>query len=468
MTSIAQYTILFMGLYALALIVIGWMAYKRQAGSQQGFVIGNRQIGSVGTLCSLAAGQFSGAVIFIFFAKAPSMGYGLMWMPIGATVGMLTIAMYLKTIHKVAGEHDYVTLTDMIEKRVGRYTGYLSTLIICAKALLLVASQLYISGNIFASIFGIPTIWSIVTIAFCVMLYLWLGGYMTVIRTDVLQVVLMVAAIVVPMISFRIPEGHNVFAEIAHVNDKTTGLFLFILLLALTNAEIWQRLFSVKSLKSGVKGFMLGGPVLMSLVFCAITFALGSYAVMDNVVEGKGAFFALFQQTALPAVYLAMLCVFVTAAIMSTIDTQVNLFASTMVKNVLKINDQAKHADFVRISRIITVVMLATLSLVAVSIGDILEFIFKAISVSFVLVPALLIGCANGIKKDWAFDYKMTFAMICGMLLYSYMFFNGYLADPIYTAVPPVVATLMFMLLYAVPFKQPLWLTRRGGLKQAV
>jgi Na+/proline symporter len=174
-----------LSVYFIAILVLAWFSRAGEHG--EGFVIGERKMSAFATMASLAAGMRDGSGIVIWVSLGATMGFAPLWLLAGLMVALLIHGYQALVVRKKAGERGYITMVDLIADSFGPWTARTMAVIMSVMTLFYAAGQLYISGRILSIILSIPMAAALAVSALTVGTYLLLGGYRTLMRTDVLR-----------------------------------------------------------------------------------------------------------------------------------------------------------------------------------------------------------------------------------------------------------------------------------------
>jgi sodium/proline symporter len=204
--------VLTFGAYFSLVLVIGWYAYRRTANLSD-FILGGRQLGSGTAALSASASDMSGWLLLGLPGFAYVAGLESLWLAGGLLLGTWLnwrlLAARLRLFSEAYG--DALTLPEYFANRFRDDSGWLRG--ICAFFtlfffLLYTGSGLVAGGKLFESVFGLPYTWAVAAGALAILLYTAVGGFLAVSWTDVLQGLLMAAALVaVPVIAFAAQGG---------------------------------------------------------------------------------------------------------------------------------------------------------------------------------------------------------------------------------------------------------------------
>jgi len=195
------------GAYFTLVLVIGWYAFRRTRNLMD-FILGGRRLGSGTAALSAGASDMSGWLLLGLPGLAYATGLQSLWLAGGLLLGTWLnwrlVAKRLRTFSEAYG--NALTLPEFLANRFGDEGGWLrgiSASFILLFFLIYTSSGLVAGGKLFESVFGLPYLWAVAAGASAILLYTAVGGFLAVSWTDVLQGLLMAAALVaVPVMAF--------------------------------------------------------------------------------------------------------------------------------------------------------------------------------------------------------------------------------------------------------------------------
>ena len=211
-------------LYLAAVAGVAWMAWRR-TNSMSAYILGERRLGAgVGAL-SAQASDMSGWLLLGLPGYAYASGLEAWWLVFGLFLGTWANWHWLAPRLREATERfgDAHTLPDYLQNRFADSSGMLrslSALLILCFFLIYTTSGLVAGGKLFASVFGLPYEWAVLTGATVILLYTLFGGFLAVSWTDALQGSLMILALVaVVLLAFAELGGPSAAAEQLQVRN---------------------------------------------------------------------------------------------------------------------------------------------------------------------------------------------------------------------------------------------------------
>jgi len=190
--------------FAVYLVIIGLIgitAYHR-TGDLGDYLLGGRRLGRWVTALSAGASDMSGWLLLGLPGYAYLAGFEAVWIAVGLLAGTvlnwLMVARRLRIASAEAG--NALTIPAFLEHRLGDDSHALRCL--CALMILVfflfyTSAGLVAAGKLFESVFGFPYTWAVTLGTLAILLYTAFGGFLAVAWTDLLQGLLMAAALVV-------------------------------------------------------------------------------------------------------------------------------------------------------------------------------------------------------------------------------------------------------------------------------
>ena len=200
MTDAQLYTITALGIYAVAMALIGCISYGKSK-TLDGFLIGGRNIGAWMTAFAYGTTYFS-AVVFVGYAGQHgwNIGLGSVWIGIGnAVLGcLLSWLLFANRTRKMTKKLQTKTMPEYFEKRYGSKGMKIFAAVIIFVFLVPYSAAVYKGlGSLFSAVFpGVETwVWMLI-IACLTAIYLVAGGYVATAYTDLIQGIVMIAGVI--------------------------------------------------------------------------------------------------------------------------------------------------------------------------------------------------------------------------------------------------------------------------------
>ncbi|MCF7815809.1 MAG: hypothetical protein K9M10_02730 [Candidatus Pacebacteria bacterium] len=426
-------------LYFVALTVVSYVTGKKHNNAQ--FISGGYKIPALGTFSSLFVSTIDGVGLVFLVTLAASIGFGLYWFAIGIFLTALLFCIQAPRIRKLSEEKKFLNITDLLKSQLGTVTAGLAVIIVTILIAAHSASLLYICGQIFSAIFGSTLTVSIIVTSVVVGGYIYFGGYKAVIATDIVQFLAIILLLGASLFIVDFPSVS--FAQHSFLmNDSLSGVFgiiVFSLIMFYTVPAIWQRIFTSQDLRSTKKSLLLFGLAYVPVYFVIIVLALTLFS-MFSTIDPSQLLYTLSSGQASPFLGV-ILSVSLLALTMSSLDTQVYIFLSTIASNWLKIDKESNSEKYVSVLKVLIAISFILMTVIALTISNVVSFVLSAFSLLSVLAPALFVAVYSE-KESRVLDYSMATVTIFGIAVFFYMMANAMFVD-LFTSAIPGLATII-------------------------
>ena len=387
-------------IYLLFLIGVGIYFYKKTQNSED-YIIGGRGLGSWVTALSAQASDMSGWLLMGLPGAVYLSGMSQFWVIVGLGVGTyLNWKFVAGKLRTQTEETDTMTLPNFLSKKLGDNKGYIRTfsaIVILFFFTIYSASGLVAAGKLFESILGIDYRVAVLIGGTTVVLYTFMGGYLACCWTDFFQGALMFFAIVmVPTIAFFKGGGVDGISTAMAAKDISFKIFNHggkVEILAIISSVAWgfgyfgqphilSRFMSVKSLKELAKARKIAMIWVIISLIGAIAVGITGIAIftsLDSVGgDAEKIFIYMINKLFNPwvsGIFLAAIL----SAIMSTIDSQLLVSASTLTEDFYKyIKKDASEKELLWTGRIGILLISVIAYVLALNPND-MESIYKVL-----------------------------------------------------------------------------------------
>lgn len=368
-------------LYLVGMVIVGIITARLASKSLDNFILGGKKMWTPVIALSEKGTDMSAWLLIGLPGQAFKMGIGAIWAGIGVWVGSLFNWLVIATpLRKLTGKYNALTLPDYFESRFDDTTHLLritSSILIVFFFTLYVSAQVVGAGKILASTFDIHPIVGMVIGLSIILFYTMMGGFIAESWTDFFQGLIMVGALTLMSIVGIVSLGGlgNIGAKIGSIDPKAvllsagesgTALYLGLILGGLAiglgyagQPHIVMRYMALKSEKEVRKAAIIAmtwttvavaGAI--SLGFFAIPFLRGEIADPEYVT-------LTFAAKILPGWLVGFILAAATAAMMSTVDSQLLVATSAITEDIYRkiINPEAQQKHLVRLARIFTAIV---------------------------------------------------------------------------------------------------------------
>lgn len=383
--------------YLTAVLLIGLWA-SRQNSSNEDYLLGGKRLNGWFLAFSERASGESAWLLLGLPAAALVTGYGESWTAIGCPLGILFSWKFIAAkLQEQTSQLNALTLPQFLSYKFGncRIILALGAIISIFFYTFYVASGVDAAGKVLNMSFGVDKNQGMLIGTAVVLLYTILGGFAAVVLTDVLQALLMVAALVIlPLVGINALGGPEKFFEaLGSIQDESfnswtnglegTAAIIFILgglswgFGYLGQPHLLTRFMAMPDSSEVRKGFIVAiGWVIPAFVGAMLIGLIAKIAfspdfLMNNGIAldgpSKEKLMPFFAQHFLPAWLAGILICAAIAAMMSTADTQLLVCSSALCEDLYRrcLGNEPGDKTLVIISRFFTAFICAIALVIA-------------------------------------------------------------------------------------------------------
>ena len=193
--------LIFMSLYLLSLIIIGWRGRKAQKENPLAdFYLAGRGLGVFVLFLTLYATQYSGNTLVGFAGRAYRDGYDALVLITFLSAAVGAWLFYAPKLFRLSREHHFITPIDFIEYRFNYKWLSILGAILCITALAnYILTNLKAIGYIVVAVTGgvVPFAIGIIVLSLIMVIYETLGGMRSVAWTDVIQGTILLFGVII-------------------------------------------------------------------------------------------------------------------------------------------------------------------------------------------------------------------------------------------------------------------------------
>lgn len=462
-------------IYLVAVFIIGVTAERYITKSEEGYFLGDRSFGTWVTAISAGATDSSGWVFIGAAGTAYVFGASTMWMLPGFIIGYyLNWFVFGPKLHEYGVKNNVLSLADYFEKRFNDKSSILkiiASIIIVVFFVAYMASQLTAAGKTVDVLLDFNYEMGLVLCAAFVVTYATIGGYRSVMMTDFIQGLIMLAILVVFPLYMIFVElgGWSSFwsqalaidpllgtSTAGAVGSAAIGLILGYVLFGLGipgQPHISQRFLTAKNLKTINSGSIIA--VLWVTVMMTSSNLLGiiGRVIFPNLEDPEYVFptmsFELFHPIVAGVVLAAIF-----AAIQSTFSAQLIITTQAISSDLLKAITKKEYTNeqIVKYSRITMIALGVVATLIALlniqTVFLLVLYAWGGLAASF--GPLLFLSLyTNVVTKQGAIA-----GMISGTLVIV-IWVSTSLNQYIYELVPAFIVSTLLILIVSKMTKKP-------------
>jgi len=332
-----MFGLIIIALYFLIMLAIG-MASRRKARGPDDFFVAGRKSSSPFVAGSLLATIVGGSATIGMAGLGFKQGLtGAWWLLVGS-IGLVFLGLFLaKRVRRLA----LYTLPELVAKQYDRRMALASSILIVVAWIGIVAAQIIAAGQILGILgAGSPTLWMVIFTAIFVT-YTVLGGQHAIIRTDVLQSVIIFIGIVAGSVLLvtrlggweglqsSLPAGQFAFPLSPQFDGAALATLLLVVGLPyVVGPDMYSRIFCARDDRVARTATLWTALLLIPLAFAIAFIGMGAAAMFPDIAPEQAfptVIRELFSPLVSGIVLAALLC-----AVMSSADTTL-LSASTIL-----------------------------------------------------------------------------------------------------------------------------------------
>lgn len=415
------------------LVGLLWLGFRRKMATDSSageLILAGRRLTMPAFALSIVSTWYGG----ILGVGEYSYKYGLSnWLVFGLPY-YVAAAIFALFLAKKARESQVLTIPERLGQVYDNRTALLGGVIIY---LVTVPGAYVLSiGVLGEQIFGIPFWIGVVAGSFFSIVYVYLGGFSSVVRTDIFQTVCMFAGFVVlffflyskyggiDFLQANLPANHLTW------HGGKTGLYIatwyVIALMTLAEPAFFQRCCAAKSPQAARNGIFLAIGMWACFDFLTTSCGLYARALMPNLADPVSSFPALANNV-LPAGILGMFVLGMVTTVQSTVDSYFFISASTFGNDIvgrLKKISASEITHYTRIGLVLSAIIAIAFVFVFRSVVDI-WYAFGSIATPALIVPVFFSLVGKRRMPARVTFWTMIICALVSLVWYLSQYWNG-------------------------------------------
>lgn len=369
--------------YFLLILIVGFWSGKGQ--SKEDFLIGGRNLKSLQATATIFSSRIGAAILLTYTALVYIYGIGAYWYFIGSVFGLFVFYFFAKKVKKIADEQKFYTLPDFFFFFKGRFAGYFATLITIIIMFGWVVINFTAGAKLVSEYTPISYGFSVIIVGIIILVYLIVGGFDAVVKTDVVQTIgillLFVLMMYLLITANSLPE--IIFMDLFNIPVKEiVSFFLVGLFIPMASPELWQRVYAIKNETHLKRSLVLSSIFYFIIGFILLLIGLVIRTEIPDIDAGTSLIVGFSRL--LPAGLAGLSVVIIYSAISSSADTYMFTAAASVTQDFLERTGLAKKEKLratMRASLAILMILGITMALVLRDIVD-TTFFFAALTMS--------------------------------------------------------------------------------------
>lgn len=392
--------IVVLALYVGILFLIGIVA-SRRIKSMSDFYVGGKNIGYWAAAFSARTTGESGWLLIGLTGMGAMAGLSAYWVVVGEVLGVAISWFFMaKKFKRKTDEYDSITVPDYLEshfKSKSHLLRIIAAVVLSIFVVIFVSSQIDATGIAFESFLGIDYFKGAIVGFLIVLAYIFVGGFVAVVWSDLFQGILMFFGLIaLPIVAWLSMEHTaSIVESLKSIDPSLVNIwgihdsmwmniaailgFSMIGLGFLGSPQVYVRFISVKSEAEIDKGRWVA--ILFTLLTDTAAVTIGILARIFFTQSGQDAeailgiggadVLSMMTEQFMPLIIVAIYVAIVLAAIMSTVDSLLVIASSAITRDFYQkiFRPDIKDKDLTGISRGVTLVMAFIALLLALAIA---------------------------------------------------------------------------------------------------
>ncbi len=372
------------------------------------YYVAGKKAGLIPVSGSLLATILGGSAILGTIELSQNIGWAALWFLFCAALGLFILIPISKYVKRFGN----YTLPELLGSFYGSKVEFISSIIIPIAWLGIIAAQIIAAAKILSGLGFIDYSNAAILSGAIFIIYTLLGGQLSILKTDALQSVLIIAGLAALIFFSLENSGFTDFEkpEISSLFNSSFSLFdLVILILTysvtfVVGPDIYSRLFCAKNEKTASRSILL-----VALILIPVSFGLTYLGIISQQTQSTG--IVSFAGYLLPGWAYGLFIAALLSAVMSSADT--TLLTSSMIVSELFTGD-LNNKNSLKSTRLIVVLMGVLSILIALFVTSIIQALLFALTFfSGAFVVPTLAGLLN-IKVN---KKRVIYAIVIGGLV---------------------------------------------------
>lgn len=396
--------VIFVAVYFLLVVLLGilsWFKIKTPAD----YYVAGKKARLIPVSGSLLATILGGSAILGTIELSQSTGWAALWFLFCAALGLFVLA----PLAKYVSRYGKFTLPGLLGHFFGERARFIASIIIPIAWLGIVGAQIIAAAKILSGLEIISYSNAAIFSGVVFLLYTLAGGQVSILKTDTLQSILIVAGLAaLTVFASRTPEaaGMPKLNAEALFNDSFSGIDLLILILTysvtfVVGPDIYSRVFCAKDEKTATRSILI-----VAFFLLPISFVLTYLGIFSGQTNGEE--IISFAQHLLPDWFYGLFIAALLSAVMSSADT--TLLTSSLILSELFHKDMEER-NALQLTRIFIVILGSLSIVIALFVTSILQSLLLALTF---FSGAFVVPMLAGLLKLKVVKKQVTSAILAG------------------------------------------------------
>ncbi|HRW82953.1 MAG TPA: sodium:solute symporter family protein [Methanothrix sp.] len=368
--------------YLLAMVAVGAMAARRSE-TPEGFFLAGRSLSPAILTATLAATILGASSTLGMAGLGFSEGMTGAWWLLSGTLGLVALSLFLAERVRKAG---CFTLPELLAQKYDRRVGLGASALILVSWVGIIAAQIVASGKLLGVLFGPGQEAFMAASALVFVGYTALGGQRSIVKTDAVQLLILLFGLLIISIRAIDLAGPGVLAgqsfptSAARGGTEVASLIVVVGSAYLAGPDIYSRLFSATDPKTAKKSALAAALILVPLAFLITGLGI-SARILFPAIRPEEALPVLMAETLSP-LGAGIAAAALLSALISSADTTLLTATSILTLDLYRAaRPGAGENEILRASRVGTVLIGGVALLSALRLPEIIGSLLSAYTV---------------------------------------------------------------------------------------
>jgi len=411
---------LFIAFYFFIILIVGFWSGRKQ--EKEDYLIAGRKLKSLQATTTIFSSRIGAAILLTYTALVYLYGLGALWYFVGSIFGLFVFYFFGIKIKKLADEQKFYTLPDFFFFLKGRFAGYLATIITIIIMFGWVVLNFTAGAKVIEEYTPISFEFSVVIVGLIILIYLLVGGFSAVVKTDVIQTIgiFLLFILMLYLLIKTETKPRLFFMDLFSIPVKEiASFFLAGFFIPMASPELWQRVYAIKDRKHFRRSLFLSSLFYFIIGFILLMIGLVIRIDIPNI-DPDTSLIVGFSRL-LPVGLAGLSVVIIYSSVSSSADTYMFTTAASVAQDFLQKTGLLKRERLFMMMRL-TMVVLMTLGITtALIIRDIVDATFFFVSMTMSLGFLVLVIWIYPKINRHSVNYSIFFCLV-GVIVPSIIF----------------------------------------------
>ncbi len=375
---------IFIAFYFLIILIVGFWSGKNQ--EKEDYLIAGRKLKSLQATTTIFSSRIGAAILLTYTALVYLYGLGALWYFIGSIFGLFVFYFFGLKVKKLADEQKFYTLPDFFFFLKGRFAGYLATIITIIIMFGWVVLNFTAGAKLVEEYTPISFEFSVIIVGVIILIYLLIGGFRAVVKTDVIQTIgiFLLFILMVYLLVETETKPKLLFMDLFNIPvQEIISFFLAGFFIPMASPELWQRVYAIKDNKHFKRSLFLSSLFYFIIGFILLMIGLVIRIDIPNI-EPDTSLIVGFSRL-LPVGLAGLSVVIIYSSVSSSADTYMFTTAASVTQDFLEKSGLMKKENLFFTMRVTMAVLMALGITMAIVIRDIVDATFFFVSMTMSL-----------------------------------------------------------------------------------